>query len=83
MEAVREQEYGAMVGVPLRAWREYKGLSQRQLAASAGVGLATIVRIERGDLARPSTRQRLATALGVSHEQLVTGPSFGQQSRGS
>jgi transcriptional regulator with XRE-family HTH domain len=61
-------------GIPLREWRELRGLSQQDLAQASGVGIATIVRVERGDQARPSTRRRLAEALKISHEELLAGP---------
>ena len=61
-------------GVPLRAWRQRRALSQRDLAALSGVGLATIVRIEQGQPARPSTLRKLAQAFGVSPDVLIDGP---------
>jgi transcriptional regulator with XRE-family HTH domain len=59
--------------ISLRHWRERKVLTQRELAAQSGVGLATIVRIEHGQPARVTTIRRLAAALGIAPEQLVTG----------
>ncbi len=61
-------------GLPLRAWRQRKALSQRDLAGLSGVGLATIVRIEQGQPARPSTIRRLAEAFKVTPETLIAGP---------
>jgi len=64
-----------MVGnLPLRAWREYKGLSMRDLATKSGVGVSTIVRVERGDQVQPRTRRRLAEALEITHEELLSEP---------
>lgn len=60
--------------IPLRSWRERKALSQRDLAALAGVGLTTIVRIEQGRPVRPSTLRRLAQALAIEPEALLSGP---------
>ena len=60
--------------VPLRAWRERKLITQRELAARSGVGLATIVRIEHGEAGRISTLRRLAAGLDVSAEELQRGP---------
>lgn len=60
--------------IPLRAWRERKLITQRELAKRAGVGLATIVRIEHGEAARISTLRKLAAALELSAEELLTGP---------
>lgn len=61
-------------GIPLRAWRQRKALSQRDLADLSGVGVATIVRIEHGQTARPSTIRKLAQALDVTPELLIAGP---------
>jgi transcriptional regulator with XRE-family HTH domain len=57
----------------LRRLRESKVMSQRELAAKAGVSPATIVRAERGEVIRFVTIRRLADALGVSPESLVAG----------
>ena len=61
-------------GIPLRAWRQRKALSQRDLVGLSGVSLATIVRIEHGQTARPSTIRKLAQAFGVAPEILIAGP---------
>jgi transcriptional regulator with XRE-family HTH domain len=61
-------------GIPLREWRELRGLTQQELAEASGVGIATVVRVEKGDQARPSTRRKLADALKISHEDLLAGP---------
>ncbi|MFL6126888.1 helix-turn-helix domain-containing protein [Actinophytocola sp.] len=52
----------------LARFRKARNLSQEQLAASAGVAVDTIARIERYErkTTRPSTVNKLATALGVS-----------------
>ena len=53
-------------GERLRRARERAGLGQRDLADAAGVGVATVNRLERGQTqARPVTVRRLAAALGV------------------
>lgn len=56
----------------LRRLRELKVMSQRELAAKAGVSPATVVRAERGEVARFVTVRRLAEALGVPPEALVS-----------
>lgn len=61
-------------GIPLKAWREHAALSQRDLAKKSGVALSTIIRIESGEVARPSTRRRLADAFEVTPAQLQAGP---------
>ena len=51
----------------LREWREFHGLSYRQLAQLAGVARWTVTRIEAGHARRVnrSTMLRLAGALGI------------------
>ncbi len=64
-------------GIPLpglRPARQRLGLTQREVAARAGMGQGTICKLEtlrRG--AYPQTLQKLALALGVSPTDLVEG----------
>ena len=60
----------------LREIRESQFLTQRELAAKANVGVATVVRLEKGQQ-RPTfqTIKRLAAALGVDPSELVVGNS--------
>ena len=60
------------VGERVRRYREGQGWTQRQLATKASLSAGTVSRVERG-LERPvlRTAQLLATALGVSAEQLL------------
>jgi transcriptional regulator with XRE-family HTH domain len=56
----------------LRAIRHRKALSQRDLAAAAGVTPATIARLESGEVdARHVTVRKLARALGVEPADLM------------
>jgi transcriptional regulator with XRE-family HTH domain len=55
----------------LKLWREYRALTQRELAERAGVGSATIARIELGGAAYPTTIRRLARGLKVKPEDLL------------
>jgi len=56
----------------LREIRQRKALSQQDLAERAGVGEATICRIEQGRVRpRPSTLRKLAAALGIAPEELT------------
>jgi transcriptional regulator with XRE-family HTH domain len=56
----------------LRAWREWIGWSQRELATLCDVTVATISELERGRaMVRGSTLQRLARALGVPRSVLL------------
>lgn len=57
----------------LRAARERRFLTQQQLADLAGTSKANISRLESGEQkARMSTIKRLATALEIEPEELVT-----------
>jgi transcriptional regulator with XRE-family HTH domain len=57
----------------LAAVRTRRALSQRDLAALAGCGPATIARLETGATeARPSTVRKLAAALRVKPATLMT-----------
>jgi len=60
------------MGLRIRALRERKGLSLRELAKQAGVDFSTIHRIEKGDeLPRFGTLEKLAAALNVSVRDLI------------
>lgn len=57
----------------LRRLRQKKVLSQKALAELSCVSEMTISRAERGDtVLRPSTAQKLAKALDVSPEELMS-----------
>lgn len=59
----------------LRAWREYRVLTQQDLADLAGVARRTIVALETTDRrAHPSTIRALAAAIGTTPEQLRRDP---------
>ncbi len=65
----------------LRAVRERRALSQRELAELAGVSRVTVIRIESGlDDPYPSTVRKLANALGVEPSDLMAAE---RHSRGS
>ena len=60
------------IGDRLRDLRKRKLLTQEQLADRSGVGIATIVRVERNQVEpRGSTIRKLAEALRVEPEELV------------
>ncbi len=59
-------------GEKLRKARRQALLTQGELAALAGVGITTIVRVERGQVeAHPHTLRQLAAALDVRAVALV------------
>ena len=60
---------------PLEAWRRERGLTQAQLAAEAGVRVATISDIESGkSLGRVDVLRRIAKVLGVDIDDIVPKP---------
>ena len=64
-----------MAEINLRAWRERKALSQRDLARVAGISQFSISKIETGQQEpRPSTIRKLAEALGVTLDELFHTP---------
>lgn len=67
------------LGPRLRQARIDAGLTQAELAERAGVADATLSRIERGRLVPSITlTTRIATALGVTVDALVSGPKSSQ-----
>jgi transcriptional regulator with XRE-family HTH domain len=57
-----------------KEWRESYGLTQRELAAAAGVGEATVARVETGASVSPPTARKLAEVLDVSVADLLERP---------
>ena len=58
----------------VRAWREYKGLSQADMAERMGISRPAFSQLEaKGANLRATTVHRLAAALDVSWEQLCEG----------
>lgn len=56
----------------LRAWREFRVLTQLELAGRSGVSNSLISRIEKGTKRPgPTSIGKLADALGITREQLV------------
>ena len=55
----------------VRAWREYKGLSQGEVAERMGISQAAYSQMERTESRlRKATREKIAGALGVARQQL-------------
>lgn len=66
----------SLADLHLREWRQRRALSQRDLAALAGMTQQSVTRIETGRQdARPSTIRKLAKALGVKPEELFSPPT--------
>jgi len=63
----------------LRELREQSNVSQAELARRAGVSLATVRRLEAGNLARVSTASKLARALGMEWRALVADRQGGER----
>ncbi len=58
-------------GARLREWRSRRALSQRELAALAGIQQVTVTRLETGSQhPRPRTIRKLAKALDITIEEL-------------
>jgi transcriptional regulator with XRE-family HTH domain len=62
------------LGARVRLLRQREALSQRELAARAGLNTETVNRVENaipGELPRPSTIRKLAKALGCRSRDLM------------
>jgi predicted transcriptional regulator len=55
----------------IKAWREYFGLTQTELAEKAGMKQSALARLEKTANARTSTLKKLAKAMDISVEQLI------------
>lgn len=61
--------------IHLREWRDWRALTQKELADAAGVAVNTVSRLELHLFgARPDARRKLAKALGIEPHQLLTVP---------
>ena len=62
------------VGDKVRRLRDERALTQGELADKAGLTVAALSRIERNNAEpRPTTRRKLAEALGVDPSELIGG----------
>lgn len=62
---------------PVRVWREHRGLSARDLAGQVGISAAYLSEIETGKKdGSLSAMKRIADALGVDLDDLVTQPIY-------
>jgi transcriptional regulator with XRE-family HTH domain len=65
---------GGSFGANLKAMRRQRGLTREELSVRAGVDIATVHRLERGDRQpRLPTLLQLAHALDVSGSELIRG----------
>lgn len=55
---------------PVRAWREYLGLTQADVAARLGISQSAYAQQENSERLRRASIERIATALRISPEQL-------------
>jgi transcriptional regulator with XRE-family HTH domain len=55
---------------PLRAWREYLGLTQANVAIALGISQSAYAQQENSERLRKSSRVKIAAALGISDKQL-------------
>jgi transcriptional regulator with XRE-family HTH domain len=70
---IEEKENPMAVSLPyLKAWRQYKLMSQTELRDRSGVTVSSISVLENGkSQANTRTVGKLAEALGITREQLV------------
>jgi transcriptional regulator with XRE-family HTH domain len=62
------------VGDKVKRLRDRRALTQGELADKAGLTVAALSRIERNNAEpRPTTRRKLAEALGVDPSELIGG----------
>lgn len=62
------------IGEQVKNRRLRRAMTQGELAQKAGIGINTVVRIERNQTEpRPPTVRKLAAALGVDPSELVEG----------
>lgn len=69
------------IGLRLLEARRRKALTQSELAERAGVGVITVLRIERGTFQkapRPGTVRKLSEALGIDPGWLLYGDAEGK-----
>lgn len=55
---------------PVRAWREHLGLTQADMAERLGISQSAYAQQEGSDRLRKSSLEKIATALGITAEQL-------------
>lgn len=71
VERIVESLPAAVIGGRLRRAREAQRLSVRDAAEAAGLSKTSVVRVEKGEEARPITILKLCAALGLHVERLA------------
>lgn len=77
-EVVKRSTLG---GVSLvRAWREYLGLSQKEVASRMGISQPSFAKMEATETKnRPATLKKIAEAMGIQWEQVEGGKQQGRR----
>lgn len=55
---------------PIRAWREYLGFTQAEIASKLGISQAAYAKQENSRQPRETTKRKIAGALGITFEQI-------------
>lgn len=55
---------------PIRAWREYLGITQTEIAIKLNMSQSAYAQQENSPRIRKSSRQKIADALGINESQL-------------
>ena len=55
---------------PTKAWREYRGYTQMDMASRMGISQSAYQQLESSNKLRKSSREKISLALGISQEQL-------------
>ena len=55
---------------PVKAWREYRGYTQMDMASRMGISQSAYQQLESSHKLRKSSREKIAVALGIIDEQL-------------
>ena len=55
---------------PIRAWREYLGFTQAEIAAKLGISQAAYAKQENSRHPRETTKRKIAKAFGITFEQI-------------